>query len=73
MDELEDFEGETQERIRRKIEGLTNPFQANRKKIRGRENTYRIRVGDYRILYSIYPDDETVVVANIAHRKRSYN
>ncbi|MCG3256898.1 MAG: type II toxin-antitoxin system RelE/ParE family toxin [Candidatus Heimdallarchaeota archaeon] len=40
--------------------------------MKGVENTYRTRIGDYRILYKIYPDEQVVVVIKIAHRKQVY-
>ena len=42
------------------------------KKIRGRENHYRIRVGDYRLVYS--PLDKKLVVRmiRVGHRKDVY-
>jgi mRNA interferase RelE/StbE len=42
------------------------------KKIRGKENCYRIRIGDYRVIYS--PQDETLVVRviKIGHRRDVY-
>jgi mRNA interferase RelE/StbE len=33
---------------------------------------YRIRSGNYRILYEIYDDSETVFVFRIKHRKEAY-
>ena len=33
---------------------------------------YRVRVGDYRILYDVYDDDQVVVVMRIGHRKDIY-
>ena len=41
------------------------------KKLSG-EDAYRIRVGDYRIVYSIYDDIVTVEVIRINHRKEVY-
>jgi len=41
------------------------------KKLRGREG-YRIRVGDYRILYSIDDLKKKVEVLSIAHRREVY-
>ena len=42
------------------------------KKIRGKENHYRIRVGDYRIIYS--PQDEQLIVRviRVGNRKDVY-
>ena len=42
------------------------------KKIRGKENHYRIRVGDYRIIYSPQTAALIVRVIRIGHRKDVY-
>lgn len=41
-------------------------------KLSGKNNTYRTRVGKYRILYEIYDDKVLVLVVNIDHRKDVY-
>ncbi|MBI4130326.1 type II toxin-antitoxin system RelE/ParE family toxin [Candidatus Roizmanbacteria bacterium] len=33
---------------------------------------YRIRVGDYRVLYDLYPEDNVVLILRIGHRKEIY-
>lgn len=33
---------------------------------------YRLRVGDYRILYDVYQSDKTVLIIRIGHRKEIY-
>jgi mRNA interferase RelE/StbE len=48
-----------------------NPFPRNSKKLRGREG-YRIRVGDYRILYLIDEPDKNIEVISVAHRREVY-
>lgn len=48
-----------------------NPFPRNSKKLRGREG-YRIRVGDYRVLYLIDESGRTIEVISVAHRKEVY-
>ena len=48
-----------------------NPFPRNSKKLHGREG-WRIRVGDYRILYIIDEPDKIVEVISVAHRKEVY-
>lgn len=50
----------------------TNPYPKGCKKFKGSENNYRVRVGDYRILYSIYDDVLIIEVVKIAHRKDVY-
>ncbi|MBE9160942.1 type II toxin-antitoxin system RelE/ParE family toxin [Tychonema sp. LEGE 06208] len=42
----------------------------NLKKLKGDDNTYRFRVGDYRI--GFYFDVETVTFARVLHRKDIY-
>lgn len=43
---------------------------SNVKKLKGSDNAYRIRAGNYRI--GFYLDGETVNVARVAHRKMIY-
>ena len=49
-----------------------NPFLVNSKKLRGRDDTYRIRVGDYRVIYEINKDTQELVITKIKHRKDVY-
>jgi mRNA interferase RelE/StbE len=59
-------------RIVKKIESLaTNPRGPDSKKLSSEER-YRVRVGQYRILYEIYDDVLVVMVVKIAHRKDVY-
>ena len=41
-------------------------------KLEGEENLWRIRVGDYRIVYTIEDKKLIVLVVRIAHRKDVY-
>ena len=41
------------------------------KKLTGRE-AWRIRVGDYRVIYEISDADLTILVVNVGHRKEIY-
>ena len=50
-----------------------NPFVAKKKFLDDeRLADFRIRIGDYRVLYDIYPDDKVVYVLRIGHRKDIY-
>ncbi len=42
------------------------------KKMQGTPNLWRIRTGDYRIVYEIYDREIVIVVLKIAHRKDVY-
>ena len=48
-----------------------NPRPFGYKKLKGR-NAYRIREGDYRIIYEIEDKIITITVTNIGHRKNIY-
>ncbi len=50
----------------------TVPFPFGYKKLHGFENLYRIRVGQYRIIYSVENNILTITVIKIAHRKDVY-
>jgi len=41
-------------------------------KIRGEKDVYRIRIGDYRILYKILWGDKVIIVFRISHRRTAY-
>ena len=49
-----------------------NPHPANHKKLVGAERTYRIRVGDYRIVYEIFGNVLLIEVIRVGHRKDVY-
>jgi mRNA interferase RelE/StbE len=55
------------------IEGLADdPMPVGCKKLVGSEHTYRIRVGDYRIVYDIQNASLVVFVICIRHRRDVY-
>ena len=49
-----------------------NPRPAGCVKLAGDENLWRIRVGDYRVVYEIHDDSLIVLVLRIAHRRDVY-
>ncbi len=60
-------------RISKVIDGLKKDiYPKGYKKLKGSDNDYRVRVGDYRILYSIHDDVLIIEVVKIAHRKDVY-
>jgi mRNA interferase RelE/StbE len=57
-----------QERLQPKIDALaTEPRPIGVIKLAGEEDLYRIRVGDYRIIYSIQDAQLLVLVVKIGH------
>lgn len=60
-------------RITEKIDELVvNPRPFGCQKLQGYENEYRIRSGNYRIVYRIENDKLFVEVIKVAHRKDVY-
>jgi mRNA interferase RelE/StbE len=60
-------------RIDRKVLALAaNPRPAGCKKLRGYKDQWRIRVGDWRVLYIIDDDAKLISVTRIAHRREVY-
>ncbi|MFZ4774838.1 MAG: type II toxin-antitoxin system RelE family toxin [Terrimicrobiaceae bacterium] len=61
-------------RIHQAIDKLQEePRPAGCKKLAGSENRYRIRVGDYRIIYEIEDGAVRVLVLAIGNRRDVYN
>jgi len=60
-------------RLIRAMDSLSHtPRPPGVKKLIGLENLYRIRVGDYRVVYQIQDDRLVVLVVRIGHRKDVY-
>jgi mRNA interferase RelE/StbE len=60
-------------KISHDIEKLTdNPRPHGCKKLKGNREEWRIRIGDYRIIYNIDDDIVTIEVVRIGHRKDVY-
>jgi len=60
-------------RIDRKILALgENPRPSGCKKLRGYKDHWRIRVGDWRVLYVVDDAAKRVSITRVAHRKEVY-
>ena len=49
-----------------------DPHPNGVKKLKGYDNTYRVRVGDYRIIYEIKDRELIVLLLSVSHRKDAY-
>ena len=56
--------------IIRKISRLEGGLTGNIKRLRQADFAYRLRMGDYRILFDV--EDDTIVIQKIGHRKDVY-
>ncbi len=60
-------------RVLRKIESLSSdPVPQQSIKLTGAEHLFRIRVGDYRIIYGVDHEAKAVTVHYVRHRKEAY-
>jgi mRNA interferase RelE/StbE len=62
-----------QRRIAIRLQVLRNTSRpSGAKKLRGRKNEWRIRVGDHRVIYEVDEDERLVVILRIKHRREAY-
>ena len=70
--ELEDVPRKARQKLVGKIQALaTNPRPEGCEKLAGQDR-YRIRHGDYRVLYEIDDTVIVVTVVRVAHRREAY-
>ena len=70
--ELDRLPDNVARKILARLAGLeVNPRPADVKKLRGRE-AWRIRAGDYRVIYEIHDRMLQVIVITIGHRREIY-
>jgi mRNA interferase RelE/StbE len=71
--ELESLDGKTVRRIFPKLETLAKqPRPAGCRKLVGEENLWRVRVGEYRIIYSVDDSIREIDIIAIRHRRSAY-
>ncbi|HEY4495221.1 MAG TPA: type II toxin-antitoxin system RelE/ParE family toxin [Candidatus Paceibacterota bacterium] len=51
---------------------LKNNTRTNAKKLKGTDNVWRIRVGDFRIIYEIEDKTKAIKIYRIKHRSKAY-
>jgi mRNA interferase RelE/StbE len=69
--EIRRLSKEFQKRIVKKIEALAvDPRPRDAKKLEGMKDLYRVRAGDYRIVYQIHENRSLVV--RVRHRSEAY-
>lgn len=62
------------DRVLDAIEDLgEDPRPHGAKKLVGERTAWRIRIGDYRVLYDVFDSELTVSVVRTAHRREAYD
>jgi mRNA interferase RelE/StbE len=73
MRELAKLETSTRRRIAAALESLaTSPRPPGVEKLKGHDHRYRVRCGDYRIIYEIEDRVLIILVLRIGHRRQVY-
>jgi mRNA interferase RelE/StbE len=71
--ELEELPARIKTQISRRIAALADePRPANVKMLQGQHRYFRLRSGDYRVIYMIEDDVLVVLVVKVGHRREVY-
>jgi mRNA interferase RelE/StbE len=72
--DLDKIPGNFAEKIIKVIKELAGePFPWGYKKISGKLNAYRVRVGDYRVIYIVSQQENKIRIIRVRHRKDVYH
>jgi mRNA interferase RelE/StbE len=69
--DLEALDGSTARRVLEKIRGLENNLAGDVKRLTNFTPEYRLRIGDYRVLFEI--EGDRVIIYRVKHRSRAYS
>jgi len=59
--------------VAKKIKSLSeNTYPPGSRKLSGSQNDWRIRIGDYRVLYEIDTKAQTIKIMRVKHRREVY-
>ena len=71
--ELRKLEKETVSTIVKAVESLAEePYPRGSRKLKGTMQSYRIRIGDYRVVYSVRESLLTIEIVRVGHRRDIY-
>ena len=72
--ELECLSANVVSRVFPRIETLSqNPRPLGCRKLQGFENLWRIRIGDYRVIYQVFDGEMVVDIVAVRHRSQAYS
>lgn len=71
--ELRKLSSVARKRVLEKIDSLAdNPFPHGYTEMKGSQNYYRVRVGNYRVIYTVEHGELLILVVSIGHRREIY-
>jgi mRNA interferase RelE/StbE len=64
---------EVRQALARRVSALAeNPHPPESRKLEGTDDCYRLRQGDYRVVYTILEDRVVVLILRVGHRSSAY-
>ncbi|MEW6379410.1 MAG: type II toxin-antitoxin system RelE/ParE family toxin [bacterium] len=71
--QFKDIPKKDQVRIKNRINALAeNPYPPDTKKLTNEHDLYRIRTGDYRVIYTVRSNELIILIVKIGHRREIY-
>ena len=71
--EVNELPASIKSRVKAAIDALAHdPRPPEATKLKGQASAYRLRFGDYRLLYEVHVTEVVVYVIGVAHRKEVY-
>jgi mRNA interferase RelE/StbE len=71
--ELEALDARLIQRIMAAVDALAKePRPRGCRKLRGESNLWRIRIGEYRVVYAVYDEQQLVDIIAVRHRSKAY-
>ena len=71
--DLRRLDAATERRVVRAIEELARqPRPTGCRKLVGSENAFRIRIGDYRVIYTVEDAVREIIIESVHHRRDAY-
>jgi mRNA interferase RelE/StbE len=71
--ELEELDAPLIQRILPRVEALAKePRPRGCRKLRGESYLWRIRIGEYRVVYAVYDERQLVDIIAVRHRSKAY-
>ncbi|MGZ5435109.1 MAG: type II toxin-antitoxin system RelE family toxin [Pyrinomonadaceae bacterium] len=69
--DIDDLPPKTRNQVLKKTERLQSGLYGNIKRLTNNDYAYRLRMGDYRILFDV--EGELIIIRRVGHRKEIYD
>ncbi|MGH2461299.1 MAG: type II toxin-antitoxin system RelE family toxin [Chloroflexota bacterium] len=72
IDDLADLDDTAGLRIRAAVQRLAETREGDVKKLKGMGDRWRLRIGDWRVLFRFARDPQTLIVLRVVNRREAY-